>query len=210
LTSDDFNSHLNRGYETNGLEFKGPGSRTDKSFLGKVVRAILAMANRMDGGIVIIGVNETAGRPAAAGLTTEQAETWSKYDDVSSAVNEYASPSVRFELELVTFNGSSFAVIQVHEFLDQPILCCKEYYDAEKKIVTLRRGACYVRSQHKPESSEIPSHQELRDLLELAIDKGVSKFLRRAQKAGIFVPIDLPTALLDDEKLFSEQIEDLE
>ena len=74
----------------------------------------------------------------------------------------------------------------------------------------LRRGACYVRSRHKPETSEIPSEEEMRELLELAIDKGVRKFVTRAQKAGLF-PTDPSTpARPSDETLFEKQIEEME
>ncbi len=59
MTDQEFDTLLHRGYETNGVEFKGPGKRTDRAFLAQVVRAILGMANRRDGGLVIIGVEPT-------------------------------------------------------------------------------------------------------------------------------------------------------
>ncbi len=55
MTEQDFEGLLALGYETNGVEFKGRGNRTDSAFLAGVIRAILGMANRRDGGLVIIG-----------------------------------------------------------------------------------------------------------------------------------------------------------
>ena len=44
------------GHETKGVEFKSPGERTNKSFLAKVAKAALGMANLRHGGLVVIGV----------------------------------------------------------------------------------------------------------------------------------------------------------
>jgi hypothetical protein len=67
-----------------------------------------------------------------------------------------------------------------------------------------------VRARHKPETSEIPSEEEMRELLELAIDKGVRKFVTRAQKAGLFPGIPGKPAPPSDEALFEKQIEEME
>ena len=68
MTEQDFESLLARGYETDGVEFKGAWIRTDKLFLAKVVRAILGMANRRDGGLVVVGVEEST-KPDPVGLS---------------------------------------------------------------------------------------------------------------------------------------------
>ena len=133
------------------------------------------------------------------------------YDELAASVNEYASPSVSFDLQVKIFQERKFIIIRVHEFAEIPILCRKEYHptNIKKAAPILRRGACYVRSRHKPETSEIPSEEEMRELLELAIDKGVRRFLTRAQKAGLFPPIQTSPLLPGDEELFKNQIEDL-
>lgn len=56
VRDDQFVELLALGHEQQGVEFKGPGPRTDKYLQGKVLRAILGMANRRDGGHIIIGV----------------------------------------------------------------------------------------------------------------------------------------------------------
>ena len=136
---------------------------------------------------MILGVAEST-KPDPVGLSDEQAESWLNYDDLSASVNEYASPCVRFELDWQAFRGKKFVFIRVREFDDIPVLCAKDYNEPGKPPF-LHRGACYVRARHKPETSEIPSEEEMRELLELAIDKGVGKFVTRAQKAGLFPTI---------------------
>jgi predicted HTH transcriptional regulator len=167
------------------------------------------MANRRDGGLVILGVQEST-QPIPVGLSDEQAESWLNYDDLSASVNEYASPCVRLEPELHTFWGKKFVFIRVRQFDDIPVLCAKDYNEPGKVSPVLRRGACYVRARHKPETSEIPSEEEMRELLELAIDKGVRKFVTRAKNAGLFPTTPGITPPPTDEALFEKLIEEME
>lgn len=206
MTELEFESLLALGHETNGVEFKGPGKRADKGFLARVIRAILGMANRREGGLVILGVEAESLEPV--GFSEEEAKSWLNYDELAASVNEYASPNVQFDLDMLIVRGSKFAIIRVHEFGDVPILCSKEH-GAKKGTPVLRRGACYVRARHKPETSEIPSEEEMRELLELAIDKGVRKFVDRARRAGL-LPSVQEAPQLADESLFKEQIKGLE
>jgi predicted HTH transcriptional regulator len=175
MNEQDFAALLALGHETRGVEFKGPGSRTDKAFLAWVVRGVLGMANRSDGGRVIIGVEDHAGVLTPKGLDVAQLESWRSYDDVVASINEYASPRVSLERQRFVFQGHNIVILQAAEFEDIPILCRKEYQSprGRDRTTILRQGACYVRSRHKPETSEIPSEEEMRELLDLAIDKGV-------------------------------------
>jgi hypothetical protein len=49
----------------------------------------------------------------------------------------------------------------------------------------------------------------MRELLELAIDKGVAKFVARAQKAGMFPKFQTIPDSPSDEELFRKKIEDI-
>jgi predicted HTH transcriptional regulator len=208
VTDQDIESLLDRGFETPGVEFKARGRRTNPEFLAKIVRAVIGMANRRDGGFVFIGIDPDTLEPD--GLEDDQADTWG-YDDLATSVNEYANPSVSFDLETKLFQGHKLVIIQVHEFTDIPILCGKDFHQTNVKgaAPVLRRGACYVRSRHKPETVDIPSEEEMRELLELAVDKGLRKFVARAHKAGLlsFGPGNPVTA--KDEEIFKKQIEEL-
>src|ERR1700722_16676872 len=106
------------------------------------------MANRRDGGLVIIGVEENAAREnklEPAGLTDEQLASWSNFDVLSEAVNQYARPSVSFDLEApFLHNSKKFVIIKVNEFDQIPILCSKESGTKTKTGQILRKGACYV------------------------------------------------------------------
>lgn len=58
MTNQEFASYLALNHELQGVEFKGPGPRSDKQLFAKVVRAVLGIANRRDGGLLIIGVDD--------------------------------------------------------------------------------------------------------------------------------------------------------
>ena len=119
------------------------------------------MANRRDGGRVFIGVEEVDDELNLVGLNEVDLATWN-YDDVADRFAVYADPSVSFEREVKEYNGNQYVILYIEEFAEIPVLCKRDYQGV------LRSGACYVRSSRKPETSEIPTQTEMRELLQLA------------------------------------------
>ena len=97
----EFEQIISIGYEQNGIEFK-PGFLYNKSdeLLYKVIRAMIAMANRRDGGIVILGVEEINKELKLKGMSSEELKSLN-YDDFSTIVNTYADPSIEFNIETI-------------------------------------------------------------------------------------------------------------
>jgi hypothetical protein len=187
MTNEQFEELLALEHEIPGVEFKGPGPRGDDYLRAKVARAVMGMTNRRDGGVVIIGVEERGSTLNHVGLQT-YADSWRNNDHVSTALANYMSPPPSFDLSIREFQGREFAALEVHEFADIPIICKKGYYrnhQSGHREVILREGACYIRSRHKPETVEISSLEHMRELLDLATEKGVRKFVTQAQKAGM-------------------------
>ena len=172
---------------------------SNRRLVAQVIRAILGMCNRRDGGNVIIGVADDQGVLNQVGLTGSEIAEWS-YDALADQIARYADPSASFSLDVKEYGGNSYVVIEVDEFADIPVLCKRSYDDV------LRDGACYVRPRRKPETSEIPTQADMRDLLELAIDKGVTQFLERAQRVGLTSRVELRAT---DQEQFDEQLGDL-
>lgn len=84
MTPDEFNEILALGHETSGVEFKGAGPRQGE-LEGRVIRAILGMSNRRDGGYVVLGVAEDgSGNPTPVGMSDDEIKSWN-YDDTSSS-----------------------------------------------------------------------------------------------------------------------------
>lgn len=199
MTEIEFAELIAFGREQRGVEFKGPGKRTDKQLLFKVIRAILSMANRRNGGVVIVGVIDEHDKIELVGLSQAELATW-KYDDLADSIAQYSDPNVNFELEEKDFQNKKFVIITVHEFDDIPVLCKKDYPGI------LRSGACYVRTRRKPETAEIPTQAEMRDLLELATIKSLREFVSLGYSAGLRISESIGET---DTELFNKQLEDL-
>ena len=201
VIDEDFIEVMGLNRELNGVEFKGPGPMTNRRLVMQVVRAILGMSNRRDGGTIIIGVEDNDGVLNPVGLISSDIDEWTS-DDLADQVANYADPSASFTLGKQEYEGNSYVVIEVEEFSDVPVLCKRDYGDL------LRAGACYVRPRRKPETTEIPTQADMRDLLDLAIEKGVTQFLERARRVGLFISPTIETSTSDQER-FDEQMGDL-
>jgi hypothetical protein len=180
LSAEEIEDNLKFGYEGRGVELKGAGLRTDAHLFAKVARAALGLGNLRDGGHVIIGVADGEPDKLLPGLSEEDLASWLAYDDVARKLAEYADPPLEFDItgnELSS--GVTVAVIQVFEFADLPHLCAKDYPDV------LRKGALYVRPRKVPETSEIASHVEMRDIIDLATEKSLRAYIRTAERAGV-------------------------
>jgi predicted HTH transcriptional regulator len=198
MTNDEFEASLRLGYEQRGVEFKGPGSLGDSHFAAKATRAVLAMANRRGGGTLIIGVEDKKTALNAVGLSDSQLESW-KHDDVADKLATYADPYVSFDLEYFEFEDRRFVIVRVHEFEEIPVLCKKQFDPV------LRKGACYVRSMNKPESVQVGTQEDMRELIELATEKRLRRFIAQARAAGLDVS---GGSAVTDGGLFDRQLED--
>jgi predicted HTH transcriptional regulator len=111
VTEQESAALLQLGHETHGVEFKGRGMPSDASFFAQVIRAVLGMANRRDGGLVILGVDSTTLDPE--GFDEGDAQAWLDFDAISARVNVFAAPSVNFHPESVSFRGRLFVILRV-------------------------------------------------------------------------------------------------
>lgn len=189
--------------ERRGVEFKSARPRTNRRQLAEVARAVLGLTNKRDGGLILVGVSDHG---KIEGLNGADADTWRRPDDVRSAFARFADPFVRVDAELVAVSagpdqGRTVAVITVHEFEVTPVFCAEQVL-APGGAEILRAGACYVRSNRMPATTEIADHAHLRELLDLAVDKGVREFLRRARAAGLEAT---GAALITDAERFAAQ-----
>lgn len=204
LTAEEIEAALSGGYELRGLEVKGPGSRSAPHLFAKVTRAMLGMGNLRDGGHVLVGIDD--GDPAAMlpGLDGDDLASWLAYDDVARKVGEYADPPLRFDIAPIQLSsGATVAAIQAFEFADIPHICAKAYND--RSGIVLRKGALYVRPRKVPETSEIASSVEMRDVIHLATEKALRAYIETAERAGVTLTGTTPAQPSDDEKYQAER-----
>lgn len=202
MTEQELKQILSIGHELRGVEFKGPGPMTDKHLFARVVRAVLGMSNRRDGGNVVVGVDEIDDQLRPTGLTDADLATWT-YDDLMDKVASYADPFVELDYDVLRLDGKALVVITVHEFREVPVICRKDYPEV------LRQGACYVRSRRKPETSEIPTQTEMRELLDLATEKNLGKLTHLFARFTALIADATTTASPSDDAKFDDQLRGL-
>ena len=185
--------------ETRNIEYKQSMPWSTVENREKLIRTILAVSNIRDGGFIVIGMTKQPDNSyIPVGINPNDKATYNE-DHMADAISEFADPYVNFSLTTIPMDEKEFLVIQINEFEEIPVICKKD-----GKTTNLQRGKIYIRSRRKPESIEIPSQSEMRELLEVATDKGVRKFFARVGKAGV----EFKTT--DEKQLFDDQIKDLE
>lgn len=200
LTKEELESALSTGYEGRGLELKGPGKSDERHFLAKIARAALSLGNLRDGGHVVIGINDGNPQDMLPGLSDDELASWIVYDDVSGRLAAYCDPPVSFDLaQLNLSTGVNVVVIQLHEFADIPHLCAREYPDV------LRAGALYVRSRKMPETAEVASSVEMREILDLAAEKRLRAYIETAERAGVGFSLGESGGSRADSERFEQQ-----
>ncbi len=149
----------------------------------KIAKAMMAMSNLRNGGVVVIGMKEIQrGVWDPDGMTTQQVTSFNQ-DDIAQWVNDYAAPAVQFTVEPFQLDKNQFVIIQVREFDSVPTICRKQKTVGGGE--TLKTGAIYYRSNRKNESAPISSEEDMRELIRLAIDKGVAREVKRLHELGL-------------------------
>jgi predicted HTH transcriptional regulator len=197
----DLQFYILHGKEERYLEYKRSmiwtGNETTKV---KIAKAMMAMANLRNGGVIVIGMQETSrGIWVPEGMTSQQISSFTQ-DDVAQWVNDYATPAVQFSIGPFTLNNNQFVILQVQEFDTSPVICRKPKTSGGE---TLEAGVIYYRSNRKIESAHISSDEDLRELIGLAVDKGISRHVSRLQRLGL-IPTEstkqLDTAQYEKER----------
>jgi hypothetical protein len=156
------------------------------------------MANLLDGGAIVIGVEEkTPGKFSKSGMTTQDLKAYSQ-DQLQSDVNLFADPYV--DLLVSTHEspkGTEFVIIQVRPFDTIPVICKRDGLEG------LRNGALYTRARKKHETIEVPSQTEMREIVERAVRLGLKAYMETSVSAGL---ITFATPAADDSAKFDEQL----
>jgi predicted HTH transcriptional regulator len=192
MTDADLAQLIELGHETRRVEFKGPGQRTDEWTLARIARAVLALSNLRGGGVIILGVAERPDKTLdAVGLDAASEATWADYDTLCGQLASYADPSVTIEVEVRQYMGRRFVAISVDEFAEVPVICKKACARPAEPTAgrprpdeILRAGAIYVRSRRKPESVSVSSPEDMREVVDLAVEKAVARFRTLSAIAG--------------------------
>lgn len=187
------------GSEERNLEYKSSLSWDDITTKLKVTKTAMSMANIKDGGLLIFGVDEIdSGQFEPNGMKKNDADSFNK-DDVMDYVNGYADPYVDLKMEKIEYDGKLFIIIQIKEFDELPVVCKKSGQD-------LNEGNIYTRSRRKYESVPVSSQTEMREILEMAVDKRIRKLRKQLFQWGFIKQKSIEDI---DFYKFKEQLGDL-
>ncbi len=160
------------------MEYKESGPWSDLK--GKIAKTALGMANIRDGGTIIIGISERSGHFEMDGASVEHLATYDP-DEIQDYIHRFADPYVRTELQRFEYDNKSFVAITVHEFDEIPVICKRDGPEGSG----LRSRLILTRSYRKPETVAVPSQTEMREIIDVATEKGIRSFLEKAQRVGL-------------------------
>lgn len=193
---------LEAGGETRNIEFKKTYDWNDPKSKAKIVKCILAMSNTKDGGYLVLGIDdEKYGEEKLTGMDLEHYNSLN-YDHIVVEVNKFADPPISFHMYPVEEGDKHFVLLRIPEFDELPIVCKRNGEQG------LKEGAVFSRSKMKPESAQIRTQSEMRELMDNAINKGIKEFYKRVRDSGLQVT----NSESSDEKYASEiqSIKDME
>lgn len=187
--------------EERHLEFKD-NVKWDGDFRAKIAKSIMALANLKDGGWIVLGKHEKTDHTfELVGLTDDNCDSYDP-DEIKAYVYARTDPPVNFVVHKKEHDGKKYVLIQVEEFEKMPIICKKSCGEI------IHNGTIYVRSKGKPESIPVPTNAEMREIIDIAIDKGLKDYLKRMKRIGItLTPPEVEKQ--DDEEAFKHQLEGL-
>jgi len=201
LSSEELVRLINMAGENGDIDAKGPVSWDNADESAGLAKDIAAFANSRNGGILVIGKEETGGAFTLVGVTEEQAATF-ETTKVAQWVNSRFSPPIRLVCYRQEVDGKQFVVIEVLEFDDVPAICIKSYQSQQKRDHLLREKTIYVRNANAA-SVPVGTVEELRALIGLATKKKSDEML------GLFHAMLQGRPLLPpltDEKHFEDEV----
>jgi len=183
--------------EERNLEYKQSMSWAETATRVKVAKSAMAMANISDGGYIVFGVKKNGEVYEPEGMQEDHADSF-KQDDVMEWVNNYADPYVELTVTVAERDSKHFVIIQIQEFDQLPVVCKKNGED-------LKRGDIFTRSRRKYETARIGSQTEMREIIDLSMNKEI----RRLRSRGLItsVEVDYPTEI--DKREFEQQGKEL-
>ncbi len=175
--ADELERILKTGREGRAAEFKQTLSWAENATRAKVVKWALGTANLADGGVLAFGLQRVDPNPLyeLSGMSQADYESFNQ-DSISTTVNTYATPHVDLSVIHLPLDDKLFVAIIVRQFLDHPVICARDFVIENRAVVT--KGRVYCRSRRTPETTEVQSPEDMRDIIELATSRGLERYFR--------------------------------
>ena len=196
--------------ESRSVEFKPsipwPQNRNDfqKAFKAEeIAKSILGMTNSRDGGKIILGVeiDATTKRYVLKGMAAKDLPSYDQ-DDIFQQIRNFGKPEPRFQVVNVEQGGMNFIVFAVQPFILAPSICNNSW-----NLPNFEPGVIYIRGD-KPETKKISDPIEMKELIDIVVDRELEGFSGRVQKLfGTARPVAPQTKT--DQAKFEDELKDL-
>lgn len=183
---------LYHGREESYLEYKGNVSWRDNPKKLEIVQTIFAMANKREGGMIFIGVEDDGTR---TGLSDEN---FTSYDH--DKINQYIEGKGNQNIGCIVSKFGHkdekeadikrFVLIQIAESREFPLVytggqCLyNNSVPAFGKNIALRKSAIYIRSSSPVGNKEIETIEEWQELIERTYRKFEKETIKRSEIVG--------------------------
>ncbi len=146
-------------------------------------RTIASFANR-NGGYIIFGIKDKPREPI--GLKPKSLENFEnlKVEEFTNNLNEYFSPEIIWEHGTYEFNGNSFGIIYIHELINKPAICKKNYDNKEDKY-SLKDGDIYYRYAGRSQKIKYTELTEIIENKRRKEEKMWLEYLIKSAKIGV-------------------------
>jgi predicted HTH transcriptional regulator len=211
--TDSLKQIIRLGEERVNVEYKGRMSWNQGVTNTKILKAMMAMANNRDGGVIVIGVENSHFDPV--GLEQNEFDSYD-YDTVARFVNSHTQPVIDFVLnkgKITEDDGEEklFVVIQVQETEEIPVVSTTQVLNnpsvgTHLRNIDIREGAVYIRSKSPVESRELTGHREWKDFVKLLLDRNQRRLIDMIPWSQVNEP---ELAEESDTNQFNNQLEDL-
>jgi len=198
--------------ESRALEFKPSFPWPSKDDLLKnskaqeAIEATLAMSNLPDGGKIILGVeksSQTDNTLICKGVTPEHLQTYDQ-DVIFNIVRNCGDPEPSFQVLNVLWNGMNFIVFAVQRFTFTPVISTNW-----KHLRQDSHSVLFIRTD-KPETKKVTTPAEIREIIELAVERELDTFSARMQRVfRTMSQIKVPKSSADDQNKFANEMGDL-
>lgn len=194
----EFVDALSHGHEETYLEYKGDVSWNDNVKRLEIVKSIFALANRTQGGIIAVGVNNAG---VVVGVSEENFASYSH-----DAINQYLHRKTNQPISCKVTKYENYAteqggmkkivIFQIDESSEFPTVYIGDtvYFSEQGGVhennVALRKGALYIRTTTSIGNKEIETIDEWKELIERTYRKYERETIRRSNVISDKNPFD--------------------
>jgi len=171
----------------------------------EIIKSILAMSNSRDGGKIILGMEkDNSDRHILKGMEKYHLNAYDQ-DLIFEHVRNFGESEPQFQVLNIEYNSMNFIVFAVQSFTYAPVICKNK-----RHLTQLENAVIYIRTD-KPETKKITEPWEMKEILDLAIEKELDLFSSRMQRFfKTMSNLELLKAKKDDYEKFKDELKDIQ